>query len=585
MDESTMTPRFRVQQNLLTARLVNLDWCALIVYSIALALGVGVIGLVLICGSDFPIGDGWNHTRDIHTAQQTETVAKWIFTTSPEQRWPFRLMRWGIYRGSTGSLKPLLVLNAIVVVIAGLWLVRCIQRLRGEMVFSDLLVPLALFGPAHVVEFLHYNKASFIWPSCIICACYGTLFAHGRNMKLMSAIILSTCVACLPHLGSAGLIHSPFLVVATVSLAFKTRGTIKGALTVGLICSILGMLINGISTALAMAAPTASTHEAVARVKTIDGIAETFVGYFASSCGALANRIWPLSGLVPILCVIATFVLMSTTFRRDDKKIPSLMIAVCALGTSIAIGLVIAVIRDKSGVPTARYVMLATPALCLPYLVLSQSSSQLSRALQFLMMFWVATQFWYSAAWAHDVGMERRTQSASLAADLDRPVDINTVAARHASYWAGGKEKSFIDGIIAYSALTGISDIGLDDGWDEDLVGIASFDDVLRKLITLKPESAILLTGLSKSREVALIQFQYTLESAASTALMSVEWQSKTVDGWSETSKCENRVNLLLGKGVRTTTFEVNAKGERFRWSLGIPVEDLKVQHVFVRYR
>ena len=482
-------------------------------------------------------------------------------------------------------VRPLLVLNAIVVVIAGLSLVSCVQRLRGNMEFSDLLIPLALFGPAHVVEFLHFNKASFIWPSCIICACYGTLFAHGGDMKRTSAIMLSICVAVLPHLGAAGLIHSPLLCIATVSVAFKTHGLIKSTLTVGIISSLLGMLANGISTVLVITTLTGTGHAAVADAKNIESIVATFVGFFASSCGTLANRIWPLSGIVPIVCVMAAFVLVSTTFRRSEKHSFSLIIALCALGTSIAIGLVIAIVRDRSLVPTVRYAMLATPALCLSYLVLAHSKSQLARALQFLMMFWVATQFWYSAAWAHDVGMERRNRSASLAADLERSVRIDTLSARHASYWAGGKEHSFNDGMIAYSALTKSGDIGLGDDWNEDLVENAPSDAAFLDVTTLKPGSSIALTGISKSREVALIQFQYTLESAAATALMSVEWQLQTVDGWSETSRREKRVNLLVGKGIRTATFEVNTKGERFRWNLGIPVEDLKVQHVFVRYR
>ena len=549
-----------------------------IVWGFALLMGAGVIGLAVAFGSPFPVGDEWNHTRRLASAIDNGTPYEWIFTTAPEQRWPFRLLRTLVYRSSLDSLNPLLVFNALGVFFCGVLTLWSVKRIRGVLTVSDLLIPLAIFGPAHVVEILHYNKASFIWPSCMICATYSALLSGNGRWGLLSAIMVSLVTIMLPHLGITGVIHTPLLLVATSIIALRQSGATRRILIAGLVLSGIGLLLNTGTTLMAI---SGAGSGAVKSGVWGDEFG-TFLAFHASSSGILAKRVWPLTGVIPVLCV-GTALMYCVKDMVTQKNIRECIIPVCAVGTTILIGLVIAAVRDRSFVPTVRYAMLATPALCLSYVALTRRKSRVSASFQHLMMFWVAMQFWYSAAWATDVAQERRSNSDKLSADLISQVDDQKLAARHATYWAEGKEESFLAGVAAYRQLNGMAKRE-PATWDVELAGSDGHSEKPVTEINLSEHQAVLLTGLDSQKKVDLIQVHYTLESPGTTAHMSIEWQTPAASGWVQTRSAEKSVNLLVGEGHRTATFEIDAAGSVLRWKPGITEGKLTIHHIYARY-
>jgi hypothetical protein len=416
-------------------------------FGVWLCMAAALISFVYVFGSPFPYFDD----MVILASWATETTPTWQSLFHP---WnghviPFtRLAIFGCWMLADGSLRPLLLCSAVVLIMASLWVLVELRTMNGRLKAEDCLIPLAMLGCHAYLDAIWAICWNNVMAASLTAMIAASILRSGGKVAPGGIAWLAAATSALAFQGGPGLLGAVGFIPAISFLAWKaTRnqevGNLRVVVAIGfLIALVAGLLIYEIVPGSRVPA-TGATHQS---------FMELFVRIARSlslPAGWISVRAWPLTAL--LIGVSLGTVIWGALLRRPRVAEATLVALTLLPGLLICAG--IATLRGGEVQP--RYIGMAIPLWVPIHFGMQMAVSPKDRHLfRLTVIIVLAISYGYGLTPTMKDGRLRSVETQALQAGIKDGQSFDQLATAHAHAW--GKRfiaTHFSENLVAISLL------------------------------------------------------------------------------------------------------------------------------------
>src|SRR5262245_3196368 len=326
-----------------------------VVWGALLAAG---LALVAHYGSNVPSWDEWDMVPTLTGAQPVS--AEWLWSQHNEHRVPLPRLVLLAVNCFGPDFRIAQVLNVLALAAVSAGLILAVRRARGRTLLADALFPLLRLHWGHAPNLLWGWEFQFVVSAALACVLLlAVVSVPARPGR--SAWIAGTCLLLLPLCGANGVALVPAMALwlgYDAVRALRAKETARGLAVLAM--AVTSLVLTGLYFVGFEKVPNYAMS-ASWRATFVEAI-RTLTAGFGSSLGAL----WPASGFVAFLVLLATAAMLAwTSVRRPDERNRALgLLAFLGAMSSLALGMGYG---GRWGFEP-RYVTFAAPVWCATFL-------------------------------------------------------------------------------------------------------------------------------------------------------------------------------------------------------------------------
>ncbi len=345
----------------------------LFVWATCAAMLIASLAFVARYGSNVPSWDDWDMVPAL-TGEQPIT-AGWLWSQHNEHRVPLpRLLLLGL-NGLTGvDFRAGMFFEVCALGALACIAILAARRISGGTRYTDAFFPLILLQWGQAPNMLWSWQVQFVLSTVLAGAVL--LIIVRKDASITSTAVAGLCVVLLPLSGANGVALAPALALWLILCAVRGPGS---RIVVGTLAGAAILLVG----AYLIGYERVPYHPTSSSLK---HTVKTAIQFLAIGMGPAAREVWPYSGGLAMLFVLAAALVLVRTGR--SSRLMGLLLFLIAMG-SLALGLGLG--RDGF---EPRYVTLAIPVWCGVYVAFALHSSRLMTAGRILLFVLVALAWW-----------------------------------------------------------------------------------------------------------------------------------------------------------------------------------------------
>jgi hypothetical protein len=407
-------------------------WERLFVAGMCLAMTLAATGYIWFYAVSIPFVDDWTHFAQM--AKPEGMTASWLWSQHNEHRYPLSsIMMWYAWSWTGGDLRLGMLCGMLPLAATTWYLCWIARRRRGRAEFADAFFPLTLLHLGHAENFLWFVQSFFIWASVFALLVMGAFLDLRWTRRVVGVIAVGLCLLLLPLQGAMGVAYVPAFAFAFALLAWRERqaddpGAGRRSLLIAAFATLGLVLVAAYFWDFQNIAHHKPASRALSRV-----VGSTFQ-FLAMGMGPTAERLWPASGALTAVALLASVAALAVAFMRScgDERLRNFLLlvaggAVCSLALGVAWG--------RQNALAGRYVVLAAPLWCWFYLAwIAPPWPALGRFVRMSLFTLMCALVMYHVSMGLELAKTRQAMAAEFYREIDAGVPISGLV-QWANFW------------------------------------------------------------------------------------------------------------------------------------------------------
>lgn len=287
------------------------------VFGIWFLLTVLLLVYIWLYGSPLPYWDDWQMMDGLKSGHFPRPG--WFWEQNNEHRYPIaRLLTYASW-SLVHDLRPVIVINDMLLSVSVLVLLKAVIRVRGRAVWEDAFIPFALLTWADFENILFCTQHLFVGAASIGLIVFAILLENSWRERRSQLWFLMALVVALPLYGAIGLVLVQPFVVWALGTGF-IRGREGGERARG----DAALLFATAGGAVLMTAVYFIGYQPPAAHSSRAGILQTVVGIgevLTTALGTVGAEWWPYSAIFVSIVVASgiAIAVLALLFRAQDR--------------------------------------------------------------------------------------------------------------------------------------------------------------------------------------------------------------------------------------------------------------------------
>ncbi len=394
------------------------------------AMLLGALTFVWVYGRNVPFWDEWNMVSVLAGDQAVD--AAWLWSSHNGHRIPLpRLLLLSLYRLTGCDFRAGMYFNVLAVGALAFALIRTAQWQRGRLSYADAFFPIILLHWGHHGNFLWTWQVTQVVPILLGSVLLLLIVRAREHWPLGSSLLAGACLASLPLCGVPGLAYVPALSLWFLWLAVRQGRSSDPAVRAR------GVVLGGsASAALLLTALYFVDYRGVRQYTSGMDLREclrTALQFLTGAFGSAGEAVWPYSGFGMVVLLLLTAVALLQMTQRPPLPHRAHLFGMLAYAAALGcLALSVGLGRPGYGF-TARYYLLAAPALCWAYFVWGSCPAAAARLAQAGLLIVTGLALAPNMQEARESGAAHRDKLAAFERDLVAGDPTPKLLARHAS--------------------------------------------------------------------------------------------------------------------------------------------------------